>query len=110
MKPDPIQNTSTAVVARARTPGAVQLITLMVFLFAWQIIGTAGSIFAELFPPITEILQSLWIYVSTPILIPHLAASLYEVLGGLLVGALFGIPLGVIFGSRLSFMEVTEPI
>jgi ABC-type nitrate/sulfonate/bicarbonate transport system permease component len=110
MKPDLIQNTSTAVAARARTPGAVQLITLMVFLFAWQMIGTAGSIFAELFPPITEILQSLWIYISTPILIPHLSASLYEVLGGLLVGALLGIPLGVIFGSRLSFTQVTEPI
>jgi NitT/TauT family transport system permease protein len=110
MKPHLMQKTSTAVAARARTPGAVQLLTLTVFLFSWQMIGTAGSIFTELFPPITEILQSLWIYVSTPILIPHLSASLYEVLGGLLVGALFGIPLGVIFGSRLSFMRVTEPI
>jgi ABC-type nitrate/sulfonate/bicarbonate transport system permease component len=110
MKRDLIQNASISVADRARTPGAVQVLTLIVFVLAWQIIGAGGSIFAELFPPITEILRSLWVYVSTPILIPHLSASLYEVLGGLLVGALFGIPLGVIFGSRLSFTQVTEPI
>jgi NitT/TauT family transport system permease protein len=105
-----MQKTSASAAGRARAPAAVQLFTLIVFLFSWQMIGKTGSIFAELFPPITDILQSLWIYVSTPILIPHLAASLYAVLGGLLVGALLGIPLGVIFGSSPSFMQVTEPI
>jgi ABC-type nitrate/sulfonate/bicarbonate transport system permease component len=110
MKPDLIQNTSTAVAARAGTPGAVQLLTLIVFVFVWQMIGTAGSIFAELFPPMTEILQSLWIYLSTPILLPHLSASLYEVLGGLLVGALFGIlavvPKIIVFPVFILFLGI----
>jgi NitT/TauT family transport system permease protein len=73
-------------------------------------IGRAGLLFPELFPPISEILASFWIYVTTPLLLPHLSASLYEVGGGLLLGTLTGIPLGVVFGSRRSFIQVMEPI
>jgi ABC-type nitrate/sulfonate/bicarbonate transport system permease component len=101
---------AAAVAAGAQTTAVVQTLTALVFLSAWQLIGMTGSIFSELFPPITEIIKSLWLYLTTPILIPHLYASLYEVLGGLLVGSLFGIPLGILFGSRRSFMQVMEPI
>ena len=87
-----IRDAAGAVAAGTQTPAVVPL-TALAFLSAWQLIGMTGSIFAELFPPITEIIKSLWLYLTTPILIPHLYASLYEVLGGLLVGSLFGIPL-----------------
>lgn len=110
MKANPNQNNAASVIARLQTPAAVQAFTVLLFLALWEMMGRAGSIFTELFPPITEILQSLWVYVTTPVLLPHLYASLYEVVGGLLAGALFGIPLGVLFGSRRSFMQVMEPI
>ena len=105
-----IRDAAGAVAAGTQTPAVVQTLTALAFLSAWQLIGMTGSIFAELFPPITEIIKSLWLYLTTPILIPHLYASLYEVLGGLLVGSLFGIPLGILFGSRRSFMQVMEPM
>jgi ABC-type nitrate/sulfonate/bicarbonate transport system permease component len=105
-----IQHASASVAARVQTPAAVQTITAVVILIAWELIGKAGSFLSELFPPVTEIFRSLWVYLTTPILLPHLSASLYEVLGGLLIGAIFGIPLGILFGSRRSFMQVTEPI
>ena len=105
-----IRDAAGAVAAGTQTPAVVQTLTALAFLSAWQLIGMTGSIFSELFPPITEIIKSLWLYLTTPILIPHLYASLYEVLGGLLVGSLFGIPLGILFGSRRSFMQVMEPM
>ena len=105
-----IRQAATAVAARVQTPAGVQMLTAIVFLVVWELIGRTGGIFSELFPPITEILQSFWHYLTTAILLPHLQASLYEVLGGLLVGALFGIPLGILFGTRRIFMRVMEPI
>jgi ABC-type nitrate/sulfonate/bicarbonate transport system permease component len=94
----------------AKTPVAVQTLTAAIFLIAWETTGKTTSILAELFPPIIDILQSLWHYLTTPILLPHLSASFYEVFGGLLIGALLGIPLGILFGSRHSFIRVSEPI
>ena len=105
-----VSRSATSITSRVQTPAGVQMLTVIVLLAAWEMIGRAGSIFAELFPPITEILQSLWVYVTTPVMLPHLYASLYEVVGGLFLGALCGIPLGVIFGSRRSFMQLMEPI
>lgn len=110
MKASGISQSAATVVERAQTPAAIQAVSVMVFLAAWEMVGRAETILGELFPPITEIFKSLWIYATTPLLVPHIYASLYEVLGGLLIGALGGIPLGIIFGSRRSFIQVTEPI
>ena len=68
-----------------------------------------GSIFAELFRRLRRSQNRFGCtddadFDSAPF------ASLYEVLGGLLVGSLFGIPLGILFGSRRSFMQVMEPM
>lgn len=105
-----IQQAYASLSGRAATPAIVQTFTAIVFVIAWEFVGNTGSILSELFPPVVEILKSLWLYLTTPILLPHVSASLYEVLGGLSIGAIFGIPLGILFGSRRSFMQVTEPI
>jgi NitT/TauT family transport system permease protein len=105
-----IRQPLASLTAGAQTPTGVQTLTVIVFLTAWELVGKSASILSELFPPIVDILQSFWIYITTPVLLPHLYASLYEVLGGLFVGAGLGIPLGILFGSRRSFMEVMEPL
>ena len=96
--------------AFVRTPLAVQLITLLLVVAVWEVIGRTGILFAELFPPILEIVQSLWRYLTTPVILPHLRASLYEVGGALALAALFGIPLGILWGSRRSWLEIVEPL
>jgi NitT/TauT family transport system permease protein len=101
---------AVSLVSGVQTQGGVQTLTVIALVLAWEVIGRAGLLFPELFPSVTEILRSLWIYVTTPLLLPHLSASLYEVVGGLILGTLAGIPLGVIFGSRQSFIAVMEPI
>lgn len=95
---------------RLRTPLGLQTLTVLGVVMLWELIGRTGLLFPELFPSFSAILESLWRYLTTPILIPHLRASLYEVGGGLLVGGLVGIPLGVLFGSQRDLMQLMEPL
>lgn len=100
----------TLIAAQLQTPLGVQALTLLLIIAVWELIGRTGILFAELFPPLIEIMRSLWIYVTTPLILPHLKASLYEVGGALGLAALFGIPLGILWGSRTSWLEIVEPL
>ena len=93
-----------------QTPLGVQLVTILVVIFIWELIGRNGLLFPELFPSFLEIVQSFWVYLTTPVVLPHLKASGYEVGGALLLAAICGIPLGILWGSRRSWMEVVEPL
>jgi NitT/TauT family transport system permease protein len=93
-----------------QTPLNVQTLTLLLVVGIWETIGRTGILFADLFPPILEILQSLWRYLTTPLLLPHIKASLYEVGGALALAALTGIPLGILWGSRSSWLQIVEPL
>jgi ABC-type nitrate/sulfonate/bicarbonate transport system permease component len=101
---------STLLAVQIQTPLAVQALTLLLVIAVWEFIGRTGVLFADLFPPIPEIMQSLWTCVSTPVLLPHLRASLYEVGGAIALASLLGIPLGILWGSRSSWLEVVEPL
>ena len=98
------------ITTRLSQPWVIQTATLALIGAAWELVGRTGVLFAELFPPISEILQSLWRYLSTPLLVPHLQASLYEIGGALALAALFGVPLGILWGSRKSWLEIVEPL
>jgi ABC-type nitrate/sulfonate/bicarbonate transport system permease component len=93
-----------------QTPLGVQTLTLLVIISVWELIGRTGILFDELFPPLIEIVRSLWTYVTTPLILPHLKASLYEVGGALGLAALFGIPLGILWGSRTRWLKIVEPL
>jgi NitT/TauT family transport system permease protein len=107
---DRADRNTNGIAARIQTPFGVQALTLLGVILAWEFIGRTGLLFPELFPSILEILQSLWTYVTTPIMLPHIKASLYEVGGALGIAALSGIPLGILWGSRRSWLEVVEPL
>jgi len=96
--------------ARIQTPLNVQTLTLLLVVAFWEIIGRTGILFADLFPPILEILRSLWLYLTTPLLLPHIKASLYEIGGALALASLTGIPLGILWGSRSSWLQIVEPL
>ena len=100
----------SAIGAYIQTPAAVQILTLLGLIAVWESIGRTEILFPELFPSLAAILESLWICITTPVLLPHLKASLYEVGGALLLASLSGIPLGILWGSRRSWLEVVEPL
>ena len=107
---DRAEKNSAAFAAHIQTPFGVQALTLLAVVAAWEFIGRTGLLFPELFPSVLEILQSLWLYISTPLMIPHIKASLYEIGGALGLAALCGVPLGILWGSRQSWLEVVEPL
>ena len=100
----------SSITAGLRTPLAVQALTLLGAIAIWELIGRTGILFPDLFPSVVEILQSLWLYVTTPLMLPHLKASLYEVGGALALAALIGIPAGIICGSRRGWLQIAEPL
>jgi ABC-type nitrate/sulfonate/bicarbonate transport system permease component len=95
---------------RFQTPLSVQALTLVVIIAVWELVGRTDILFPDLFPSITAILESLWTYLTTPIIVPHLKASLYEVGGALALATVGGVPLGIIFGSRRIWYQVAEPL
>jgi NitT/TauT family transport system permease protein len=101
---------SATFAAHIQTPFGVQTLTLFLVVLAWELIGRTGVLFPDLFPSVLDILQSLWTYVSTPLMIPHVKASLYEVGGAIGIAILCGVPLGILWGSRQSWLEVVEPL
>ena len=86
--------------AQIQTPFAVQVLTLVIVIAIWELIGRTGILFDELFPPMLDILQSLWGFLTTPLLLPHLKASLYEVGGALVLAMITAIPLGILSAAR----------
>jgi NitT/TauT family transport system permease protein len=104
------QQHSPSLAAQIQTPLGVQALTLLLIVAAWELIGRTGLLFPDLFPSTVEILQSLWTYITTPLMLPHIKASLYEVGGALALAAVFGVPLGILWGSRRSWLEVVEPL
>lgn len=93
-----------------QTPAAVQITTIILLVVVWEAVGRTGLLFPELFPSLITIIESLWIYLTTPVALPHLDASGRAVGGALLLAALTGIPLGILCGSRRSWLEVVEPL
>jgi NitT/TauT family transport system permease protein len=96
--------------ARVATPIGVQALTLLLVVAVWEFIGRTGVLFAELFPSLLEILQSLWLFVTTRVLLPHIKTSLYEIGGALALATVLGVPLGILWGSRRGWLEVVEPL
>jgi ABC-type nitrate/sulfonate/bicarbonate transport system permease component len=93
-----------------RTPLGVQALTLLGLVAIWEFIGRTGLLFPDLFPSVGEILKSLWLYLTTPLIVPHLKASLYEVGGALALAVLIGVPAGIVCGGRRGWFQVAEPL
>ena len=43
-------------------------------------------------------------------MLPHIQASLYEIGGALVLASVLGIPLGILWGSRSTWLEIVEPL
>ena len=104
------QEKPIGVLPQFQSPLAVQALTFAIVIVVWEFIGRTGILFADLFPPVNEISQSFWSYLTTPLILPHLKASLYEVGGALALAALSGIPLGILWGSRSNWLQIVEPL
>ena len=95
---------------QGQTLAGVWALTVLGVVAVWELIGRTGLFLPDLFPSFIAIVHALWTHVTTPILLPHLAASFSAVGGGFLIGTVLGVPLGVILGSRRAVIAVSEPL
>jgi NitT/TauT family transport system permease protein len=109
LKPAPGQG---AAAARARRSNGTsdglmrvyQLVLAAVVLGAWELLGRAGIIDEFFFPLPSDILATVWSWISTGYVFPHLWITLQEALLAFAVGAAAGLFLGFLL-ARVRFLE-----
>lgn len=64
---------------------------------------------SRLFPPPSELVQTLWSLIARGELLPHVAASVARVLAGFAIGSLLAIAIGVLVGINRRAEALLEP-
>ncbi|GGH96022.1 ABC transporter permease [Arthrobacter liuii] len=83
---------------------SVQLLLTILVLGAWELLGRAGVIDQFFFPLPSDIFQTVWLWVSSGFVFPHLWVTMQEAILAFLVGAAVGLLLGFIL-ARVRFLE-----
>jgi len=83
---------------------SVQLLLTIVVLGAWELLARAGVIDQFFFPLPSDIFQTVWLWVSSGFVFPHLWVTMQEAILAFLVGAAVGLLLGFIL-ARVRFLE-----
>ncbi|MHA7277907.1 ABC transporter permease [Arthrobacter sp. Hz1] len=81
-----------------------QLAMTCVVLGAWELLGRAGIIDAFFFPLPSDILVTVWEWVSTGYVFPHLWITMQEAILAFVTGAIAGLTLGFLL-ARVHFLE-----
>jgi NitT/TauT family transport system permease protein len=81
-----------------------QLALAVVVLGAWEVLGRAGVIDPFFFPLPSDILMTVWAWISSGFVFPHLWITLQESILAFLTGAAAGLVLGFLL-ARVRFLE-----
>jgi NitT/TauT family transport system permease protein len=109
LKPAPGQGPAAARTRRSNGTSdglmrVYQLVLAAVVLGAWELLGRAGIIDEFFFPLPSDILATVWSWISTGYVFPHLWITLQEALLAFAVGAAAGLFLGFLL-ARVRFLE-----
>jgi NitT/TauT family transport system permease protein len=83
---------------------STQLLLTIAVLGAWELSVRAGIVDEFFFPLPTDIFQTVWVWVSSGFVFPHLWITMQEALLAFLVGAAVGLILGFVL-ARIRFLE-----
>jgi len=90
--------------ASALTMRLTQLVLALVVLGAWELLVRAGIIDEFFFPRPSDILSTVWVWISTGYVFPHLLITMEESILAFIVGAAAGLFLGFLL-ARVRFLE-----
>ncbi|WP_269044796.1 ABC transporter permease [Paenarthrobacter sp. Z7-10] len=88
----------------ALTMRTAQLVLALVVLGGWELLGRAGIIDEFFFPLPSDILATVWVWISTGYVFPHLLITMEESILAFIVGAGVGLFLGFLL-ARVRFLE-----
>lgn len=89
---------------------AVGLLSIPLFLLAWQLVAQAKIVNAILFPPPTEVARAAMEWIASGEFAGDLGASLRRVITGYLAGAILGVALGLLTGRSAFFSGLLGPV
>ncbi|MDR2198030.1 MAG: ABC transporter permease [Deltaproteobacteria bacterium] len=75
-------------------------LAVLVFLLLWEFLSRAAVVNPVFFPPLSEILQTIFRMLETGEMERHAGISLWRALSGFSLAVLVGAPLGLFLGSR----------
>ena len=87
--------------------GAIGL--LLAWLGVWELASRGAGVSALVLPAPTAVARSLWIGLSTGYLWPHIGATSFELLMGLLAGCLLGFGVGVAMAESARLHRLLKP-
>ena len=85
------------------------LLLLAGLLLVWELAARAFAVSALVLPPPTAVLQALWKGLASGFFWPHLGATAFELLLGLVAGSGFGFAVGVLLAEHAGLRRVLLP-
>src|SRR6476620_12331733 len=86
-----------------------QFLLTVAVLGAWELSVRAGVVDEFFFPLPSDIFQTVWLWVSSGFVFPHLWITMQEAILAFLVGAAVGLPLGFILARVLFLVRLLDP-
>lgn len=88
---------------------AIQLVTILGVLAAYELLARSHLLYAGVVPPLADIAVAFGVMLATPETYTNLAVSLAEIAAGFAVATAFGVLVGVVVGSRAWLREAVGP-
>jgi ABC-type nitrate/sulfonate/bicarbonate transport system permease component len=89
---------------------AIRLGTVVLFLAIWELAGRSGLVPSEILPPASEVFAQITTLFRSDSFWADVAASLYEILVGFLVGSLLGLSFAALIATSDYVNRIFEPL
>jgi len=87
----------------------IGLILPAALLLIWEFASRVGLVSDFLLPPLSYVLNSMWLMAKSGLLFKHIGVSLMRVLVGFMAGSLIGLTLGLITGLSARWERALDP-
>src|SRR5215208_5290265 len=86
------------------------LFPLVVVGILWEVVARSNPDKQVLFPPLTDVLSTAARLIGNGVMEKHIASTIYRLIIGFILAALFGIPLGLLMARSRAFENFWVPI
>ena len=96
--------------APLRAELTISVLTTLLLLMLWEIVGRAGWVAPQFLPPPTRVVSALWTMTTSQNLAWHVMISCLRVFSAFLIAALMAVPIGILMSSYRIVGAALEPV
>lgn len=107
-----LTNANLNSVSKAQLPAKliVRVVSVVVILASWEALARSGLLYKDVVPTLFAILYGIWEVLSDPTFFQQAGVTLSEIGFSVILGAISGIGVGIVLGSRPFVSKVFEPL